>query len=47
MCSRRPRREVGGPRGEPAPPAQKTDEWERYCSQVTDWDVEEYLDVLP
>ena len=25
----------------------KTDEWERYCSQVTDWDVEEYLDVLP
>jgi glutamine synthetase len=25
----------------------KRDEWERYCSQVTDWDVQEYLDVLP
>jgi glutamine synthetase len=25
----------------------KRDEWERYCASVTDWDVEEYLDVLP
>jgi glutamine synthetase len=25
----------------------KRDEWERYCATVTDWDVEEYLDVLP
>jgi glutamine synthetase len=25
----------------------KRDEWERYCAQVTDWDVAEYLDVLP
>ena len=25
----------------------KRDEWERYCSEVTDWDVKEYLDVLP
>ena len=25
----------------------KRDEWERYCAQVSDWDVEEYLDVLP
>ncbi len=25
----------------------KTDEWERYCSEVSDWDVKEYLDVLP
>jgi glutamine synthetase len=25
----------------------KRDEWERYCAQVTDWDVKEYLDVLP
>jgi glutamine synthetase len=25
----------------------KRDEWERYCAQVTDWDVQEYLDVLP
>jgi hypothetical protein len=31
--------------GSPLPPRQ--DEWERYCAQVTDWDVEEYLDVLP
>jgi hypothetical protein len=23
------------------------DEWERYCAQVSDWDVKEYLDVLP
>jgi hypothetical protein len=38
---------VGGSRGEPAPPVQKRDEWERYCAQVTDWDVKEYLDVLP
>ena len=25
----------------------KNDEWERYCSEVSDWDVKEYLDVLP
>jgi len=25
----------------------KRDEWERYCAQVSDWDVTEYLDVLP
>jgi glutamine synthetase len=25
----------------------KRDEWERCCAQVTEWDVQEYLDVLP
>ena len=25
----------------------KRDEWERFCATVTDWDVEEYLDILP
>jgi glutamine synthetase len=25
----------------------KRDEWERYCGEVSDWDVKEYLDVLP
>jgi glutamine synthetase len=25
----------------------KRDEWERHCATVTDWDVNEYLDVLP
>jgi glutamine synthetase len=25
----------------------KTDEWERYCATVSDWDVREYLDILP
>jgi glutamine synthetase len=25
----------------------KRDEWERYCATVSDWDVAEYLDVLP
>ena len=25
----------------------KLDEWERYCAEVTEWDVKEYLDVLP
>jgi Glutamine synthetase len=25
----------------------KRDEWERFCAAVTDWDVKEYLDVLP
>jgi glutamine synthetase len=25
----------------------KTDEWERFISTVSDWDVQEYLDVLP
>lgn len=25
----------------------KRDEWERSCAAVTDWDVKEYLDILP
>ena len=25
----------------------KTDEWEKFLSTVTDWDMEMYLDVLP
>ena len=25
----------------------KTDEWERFLHTVSDWDIEEYLDVLP
>ncbi|MFP5068695.1 glutamine synthetase family protein [Pseudonocardia nantongensis] len=25
----------------------KRDEWERYCATVTEWDVKEYLDILP
>ena len=25
----------------------KRDEWERYMATVSDWDVEEYLDILP
>jgi glutamine synthetase len=25
----------------------KRDEWERYCATVSDWDMTEYLDVLP
>ena len=25
----------------------KRDEWERYCAYVSDWDLSEYLDVLP
>ena len=25
----------------------KRDEWERFMHTVTDWDVEEYLDILP
>ncbi len=25
----------------------KTDEWERFISTVSDWDIKEYLDVLP
>jgi glutamine synthetase len=25
----------------------KRDEWERFCATVTDWDVNEYLDILP
>jgi glutamine synthetase len=25
----------------------KRDEWERFCATVTDWDVKEYLDILP
>jgi glutamine synthetase len=25
----------------------KRDEWERFCATVTDWDVQEYLDILP
>jgi glutamine synthetase len=25
----------------------KRDEWERFSAAVTDWDVKEYLDILP
>lgn len=25
----------------------KRDEWERFCATVTDWDLNEYLDILP
>ena len=25
----------------------KRDEWERFCAAVSDWDVKEYLDILP
>ena len=25
----------------------KRDEWERFCATVTEWDVQEYLDILP
>jgi glutamine synthetase len=25
----------------------KRDEWERFCGAVSDWDVKEYLDILP
>lgn len=25
----------------------KRDEWERFCAAVSDWDVREYLDILP
>lgn len=25
----------------------KRDEWERFCSTVSDWDIKEYLDILP
>ena len=25
----------------------KRDEWERFCATVSDWDVKEYLDILP
>jgi glutamine synthetase len=25
----------------------KRDEWERFLATVSDWDVEEYLDILP
>lgn len=25
----------------------KRDEWERFISTVSDWDIKEYLDVLP
>jgi glutamine synthetase len=25
----------------------KRDEWERHCATVTDWDIKEYLDILP
>jgi glutamine synthetase len=25
----------------------KQDEWERFCATVSDWDVGEYLDILP
>ncbi len=29
------------------PPLHKRDEWERYLAAVTDWEREEYLEVLP
>ena len=52
---RRPRRARGGRGRTQALPDEmytvfmhyKRDEWERYCATVTDWDVTEYLDVLP
>jgi glutamine synthetase len=25
----------------------KRDEWERFLSTVTEWDIENYLDILP
>jgi glutamine synthetase len=25
----------------------KTDEWERFCATISDWDIKEYLDILP
>jgi glutamine synthetase len=25
----------------------KRDEWERFCATVSDWDIKEYLDILP
>src|SRR5712671_6683635 len=25
----------------------KTDEWERFCATVSDWDIAEYLDIMP
>ncbi|SFN08475.1 L-glutamine synthetase [Pseudonocardia ammonioxydans] len=25
----------------------KRDEWERFCATVTEWDIKEYLDILP
>ena len=25
----------------------KRDEWERFCATVSEWDMQEYLDVLP
>jgi glutamine synthetase len=25
----------------------KQDEWERFCATVSDWDVAEYLDIMP
>ncbi len=48
MSSRSPRQERGGPAGGACSPRdRKRDEWERYCGEVSDWDVKEYLDVLP
>ena len=50
--ARRARRGRGRPLGAPRDMWRvfrhyKRDEWERYCAEVTDWDVKEYLDVLP
>jgi hypothetical protein len=48
MCSRSIRQACGGPAGGACSPRDETtDEWERYCGEVSGWDVKEYLDVLP
>ena len=45
--ARRGRQERAARRDVPVFMHYKRDEWERYCATVTDWDVSEYLDVLP
>ena len=49
MSSRSLRRERGEPAGGACSPRdRKGDEWEqRYCGEASDWDVKEYLAVLP
>ena len=52
---RGPRRAGGRPRRPPALPGEmlhvflhyKRDEWERFIGTVSEWDVKEYLDILP